>query len=165
MASVMTDVRGLGQEYIVSLRVEYIMSVGCEIGYVVFVPRLSTDRRVHCVRITLPRWRLRVVSAGFQGILFWECFVFGKILLLLFLPYVSFPHITNFSFVSVVPVRAPSEQCPVSSLSPGCSRSSVVARGTAGQRRAIDPAPGACFAPKIHLLIPVCPRPSVAFQC
>ena len=31
--------------------------------------------------------------------------------------------------------------------------------------RAIDPAPGASFIPKIHLIKPDCPAPSIALQC
>ena len=45
----------------------------------------------------------------------------------------------------------------------GVSYSSVVASWTAGQE--IDPAPGAWFIKKIHLICPDYPRPRLVIQC
>ena len=49
----------------------------------------------------------------------------------------------------------------------GGSLRTVIACWTTGQKVswAIDPAPGACFIPKIHLISLGCLRPSIAFQC
>ena len=42
-------------------------------------------------------------------------------------------------------------------------RASILDCGSTG--RAIDPAPGACFIPQMHVVSPGCPRPRIVLQC